>query len=85
MYEPRWCYEFAVLPGFPLSVAIPIAIAKSAAGVLPFAVVYLCLRMEWKHGAPVGFDRLAACALTALVVLWVIVFLFTPMTLPLAA
>lgn len=77
MYEPRWRYELAILPGFPLSVAIPLAMAKSAAVVLPFAVVYLCLRMEKKYsGAPVPFVRFAAFVLTALVVLRVVTLLF---------
>jgi hypothetical protein len=77
LYEPRWRYELAVLPGFPLSVAMPIALAKSAAGVLPFALVYLCLRLEWKFkGKPVIFFRFAACALTVLVVFRAIVFVF---------
>jgi hypothetical protein len=46
-YQPHWSYELEVnAPFFPLSIAIPLAIGKSAAVVLPLAAIYLCFRMD---------------------------------------
>lgn len=78
-YEPRWKYELeAYAPLYPWSIAVPLALAQSAAGVLPFALVYFCYRMKpvSSHDRLGFYLKIAAYVLTTLVDLAALAYVF---------
>lgn len=79
-YQLRWSYELALFPGFPNSLAIPLAIGKSAAVVLPFAVVYFSFRLDREYpDERMTLLRGVAYALSGVILFAAIAYiLFTP-------